>query len=375
MTQLINITEAVEIVNRRVKPFSGKRHYLATGDLTGDRIDDLVTIEYKTKPSRADLLVNENNIIIARMQATNKVLLIDKSTQGLIVSTGFLTLVPREGFDPFYLMHYFRSHIFQRQKDKYCSGATQKAINNDAFKKLQIPFHAIEEQERIAKILNQTDFIRQKRKQSFRLLEEFLLSIFFYMFGDPVKNSKKWKTCKVIDVTECIVPGRDKPRSFTGSIPWVTTEDLKHLGITTGSSKGMGLTQQEIRAVRARIIPGDSVIMTCVGDLGTVSISKKDFVINQQLHAFVCGPEINNIFLMFNLAFQKAYMYLMASSTTLPYMNKSICNSIPILLPPINLQEKFCAIFNKTREIEQKAQQSCTKIDNQFDALVYKYFS
>lgn len=89
MKKLVPIIEAVEIKNNRVKPFTGERQYLATGDLTGNEISGLFPVDYKTKPSRADLLVREGEIIVARMQATNKVLLIDKGTKDLIVSTGF----------------------------------------------------------------------------------------------------------------------------------------------------------------------------------------------------------------------------------------------------------------------------------------------
>ena len=74
MKRLGCVIEAVEIKNNRVKPFVGERRYLATGDLARDEINDLVSVDYKTKPSRADLLVREGDIIIARMQATNKVL-------------------------------------------------------------------------------------------------------------------------------------------------------------------------------------------------------------------------------------------------------------------------------------------------------------
>jgi type I restriction enzyme S subunit len=94
--------------------------------------------------------------------------------------------------------------------------------------------------------------------------------------------------------------------------------------------------------------------MTCVGDLGILSISGKDIVINQQLHAFIPSPKINNIFLMFALSFQKNYMLKMASNTTVPYMNKSICNSVPVILPELELQIKFSKTYKKvTNQLEK----------------------
>ena len=204
----VNILDAIEITNNRVKQFDGSKRYLATGDLIGEKINGrIVSVDYATKPSRADLLVNKGDIIVARMQATNKVLLIDKNTDDLIVSTGFLTLKPRKDCDSSYLTHYFRSEIFQRQKNKYCSGATQKAINNGAFGKLQVPSYSLNEQISIAKNLDHAESLRQKRKEQLALLDDYLKSVFLDMFGDPVENEKKWKMGKLSDFTRHLTSG------------------------------------------------------------------------------------------------------------------------------------------------------------------------
>jgi type I restriction enzyme S subunit len=230
MKQYVPVTEAVDIRNSRVKPFAGKRRYLATGDLSRDEINDLVSVDYKTKPSRADLLVCEGEIIVARMQATNKVLLIDKNTQDLIVSTGFMTLSPRNGFDASYLTHYFRSNIFERQKDKYCSGATQKAINNGAFKKLQIPRYALKEQKKIAEILDLADFIRQRRQQSLQLLDEFLRASFFDLFGDLDSKKSQWlikNLGNICDVVSGVTKGRKFDQERTVWVPYMRVANVQ----------------------------------------------------------------------------------------------------------------------------------------------------
>lgn len=49
-------------------------------------------------------------------------------------------------------------------------------------------------------------------------------SKFIEMFGDPVLNPKSWNVKRIIDVCDCMVPGRDKPKSFTGNTPWITIE-------------------------------------------------------------------------------------------------------------------------------------------------------
>lgn len=56
-----------------------------------------------------------------------------------------------------------------------------------------VPVPPLDEQKRIATILDKADAIRQKRKQAIDLADDFLRSVFLDMFGDPVTNPKGWE--------------------------------------------------------------------------------------------------------------------------------------------------------------------------------------
>nr|WP_315475952.1 restriction endonuclease subunit S [uncultured Undibacterium sp.] len=241
-------------------------------------------------------------------------------------------------------------------------------------KRTEVVLQPLAEQNRIAAILDQADVLRIKRREALVQLDSLTQSIFVEMFGEISTNSNGWMTCTVGDVSDCIVPGRDKPKSFSGNIPWVTTADLNHLELTYGSSKQIGLNETEIKEVRARVIPSGSVIISCVGDLGIVSIANTQMVINQQLHSFQCHSNMNNVFLMYCLALQKPFMLAKASSTTLPYMNKTVCNSIPVIVPPVLLQQTFAARIQLIETIKSKHRLALTYLDNLFASLNHRAF-
>lgn len=240
--------------------------------------------------------------------------------------------------------------------------------------RLDIPLPPLPEQRRIAAILDQADALRAKRREALAQLDSLTQSIFIEMFGELSTNSKGWQTCTVGDISDCIVPGRDKPKSFSGGIPWVTTADLQHLEFTLGSSKKIGLSDTEIKDVRARVIPSGSVIISCVGDLGIVSIAEIPMVVNQQLHSFQCHKNFNNIFLMYCLALQKPFMLAKASSTTLPYMNKTVCNSIPVVIPPLILQQTFAARIQAVEALKAVHRTSLAELDTLFASLQHRAF-
>lgn len=283
-----------------------------------------------------------------------------------------LAAIRCKNIDLKYLLHYLRGN--EERIASLGTGSTFKAIKIGTLKDLKIPLPPLTTQKRIAQILDNAAALRDKTKQLLKEYDQLAQSIFLEMFGDPVINPRGWGKSKIIDYCDCIVPGRDKPKSFSGDIPWVTTNDLNHLEFTETSKIEIGLSLEEIKQVKAKIIPVNSVIITCVGDLGVVTVNKREMVVNQQLHTFQCSDSLNSVFLMFNLSFQKPYMFKMASRTTVPYMNKTIANSIPTIVPPIDLQNQF---VEKIAFIEQQkalAKQELQESENLFNCLLQKAF-
>jgi type I restriction enzyme, S subunit len=277
--------------------------------------------------------------------------------------------------EPRYLYHWFSSRRVQTLLRSFGQKTTNISnLNIDRCLQLELPLPCFTEQRRIAAILDKASELCAKRKESLALLDSMAQSIFIDMFGDPNRNPHGWPVCPIGELTDCIVPGRDKPKSFSGSIPWVTTEDLQHLGETTFSSKNIGLTMGEIENVRARIIPADSVIISCVGKLGVVSISGNEMVINQQLHSFQCRQRVSSIYLMNYLPSQVGYMYAKASSTTLPYMNKTVCNSIPVMVPPIELQKEFAERVSSITSARSEQLEAVQLTEELFASLQHNAF-
>ncbi|MDP2851567.1 MAG: restriction endonuclease subunit S [Sulfuricurvum sp.] len=282
-------------------------------------------------------------------------------------------ILPSSQHHPRYLYYYLKSKRSKIQGDTF--GGAQPHINQKYIKDFKVPLPSLEYQIQIATILSQVDELITKREDSIKLLNELLMSTFLDMFGDPALNPKSWNIKTCIDVASCIVPGRDKPKSFTGSVPWVTTNDLVNKGIMKISEDHLGLSIEEIDEVKAKLIPKGSVIFTCVGDLGIVTINDEAIVINQQLHAFQPSDDVNNIFMMFNLSFQKNFMYKYASKTTVPYMNKTTCNRIPIILPPKYLQDKFATIVEKVELTKIIYRESLDQLNKLFNSLAQRAFN
>ncbi|EKP5776665.1 TPA: restriction endonuclease subunit S [Escherichia coli] len=155
---------------------------------------------------------------------------------------------------------------------------------------------------------------------------------------------KGWLKYSVGELCTSIVPGRNKPKVFDGDIPWVTTPEINGRYIPSKLQVNY-VSTTALSDAGGKIVPQGAVVMAAVGELGLIAITSEPVVLNQQLHAFVCSKLVNNEYLAYWLTTQKPYMESIASKTTIPYMNKANCESIPVLLPPLAEQFKIAQIL------------------------------
>lgn len=106
-------------------------------------------------------------------------------------STEFHVLRPSKDLDPKYVFYLIWSERFRKIGEKGMTGsAGQKRVPADLLRRFEIPLPPLDEQKRIAAILDKADVLRAKRRQAIALLDSLTQSIFLEMFGDPVSNPK-----------------------------------------------------------------------------------------------------------------------------------------------------------------------------------------
>ncbi len=104
-----------------------------------------------------------------------------------------ICVIRSDNFYPRFLFYYLnRNQYFLR----FDNGNSQTNLRKDDILKCPLYRPPLDEQKRIAAILDKADVIRQKRKKAIALTEELLRSTFLDMFGDPVANQKGWNVLK-----------------------------------------------------------------------------------------------------------------------------------------------------------------------------------
>ena len=365
----LQFTDCVEIVGEACQPFSGYKQYVSTGAVAINHIsnDDIELVDYDGKPSRANLIAKSGDILFAKMMGTKKTLHLDEDTAQNIYSTGFCAVRARPTvLTDRCLYHLLTSKAFLDQKDKNCSGATQKAITNAGLSKITIKVPSIGQQASIAQQLDRIASIIALRQSELQKLDELIKARFVEMFGDPVSNDRGWNTAPLETVCKTIV---DCPHST----PSYTDVDTGYLCIRTSIVKKNRIMWDEIeyipeheykkRIQRKRPEKGDIVYTREGAILGIAAIIDRECNVALGQRSMLlspdttkCLPQFLCVAMNFDTFLRKALKGLSGSAS--PHINVGDIKAFTIIVPPMELQNQF-AVFveqvDKSKVVVQKA--------------------
>ncbi len=130
-----------------------------------------------------------------------------------------------------------------------------------------VPVPPIEEQRRIAAILDKADEIRIKRRAALAQLDTLTQSIFLDLFGDPISNPRGWPESTPLGSVAEIVSGVTKGRSLVGksarSVPYLAVANVQDKALNLSAVKMIDATEDELRRLKLR---KDDLVLTEGGD-------------------------------------------------------------------------------------------------------------
>ncbi|HMN17906.1 MAG TPA: restriction endonuclease subunit S [Ignavibacteriaceae bacterium] len=259
-------------------------------------------------------------------------------------------------------------------------GSTMKHITKDRFDNIKVKLPPLIIQKQIAEILEKADQARQKRKEANKLTDEFLQSVFIEMFGDPVKNPKRWDKNSLKNVCLQITDGVHlKPNYKFEGVPFISVKDITTGVLKFNDTKFISKEDHEILIKRCKPEYLD-ILYTKVGaTYGRAAIvnTKKDFSLYVSVALIKPNHKlINPYFLkeMMNSRYVKHQANTCIKGIGVPDLHLVEIKNFEILLPPLSLQQQFAEIVNKTEALKEKQKQSEQELENLFQSLMQKAF-
>lgn len=245
-------------------------------------------------------------------------------------------------------------------------------------KELNVPVPPIAEQEKIVAELDCLSGIIEKKKQQLKELDNLAQSIFYEMFGDPVENDKGWDVKKFGDVANSELGKMLDSKKNQGELyPYLCSANVQWNGVDCTQVKEMRFEEDELE--RYRVYKGDLLICEG-GDTGRCAIWKSDNAIYYQnaLHRvrFVDGLMLP-IFCLYTMKCYKERGEIdkYSSGQTIKHLVKKVLLTIPLIVPPITLQQDFASKIESIEKQKELIAKSIKETETLFNSRMDYYFN
>lgn len=268
-----------------------------------------------------------------------------------VISPLYPTFKVDDRYDPSYMYRLLLTPEMNQRYDSIAYGSVPRRRRTSVrdFLALEVPAPPpLDEQRRIAAILDKADAIRQKRRQAIAHLDTLTQSIFDEMF----LTGQSWKT-STLDTMADIASGITKGRKTNGTAlmqtPYLAVANVQDGYLDLTNVKQIDATAAEIE--RYKLLPGD-LVLTEGGDpdklgRGSVWDGEIESCIHQN-HIFRVRLQPTSLFspsfLSRYLSTTEAKKYFLKSAkqtTGIASINKTQLSKFPVPLVPIAEQTKF----------------------------------
>jgi type I restriction enzyme S subunit len=278
---------------------------------------------------------------------------------------------------PRYGYHYCRT--LKPLLSHMAPSTTVAIVNKSRFQSLEIPLPPLEEQRRIAAILDKADGVRRKRKEAIRLTEELLKSTFLEMFGDPVTNPKGWEICELQNVCNRVTDGTHQPPNWADEgIPFLFVSNIVNGEIDFKVSKH--ITEESWFELTSRCpIEINDILYTTVGSYGNAALVRTKNRFCFQRHIAHIKPDSRSIEPEFLLGMmQSDWIRQQADKQARGVAQKTLnlreLKKFTIFTPPIEEQKKYVKLRQGVEKQLSYYRSALEQSENLFNSLLQRAF-
>jgi len=253
-------------------------------------------------------------------------------------------------------------------------GGAQPNINQAMIKDTQIPLPPLDEQKRIAAILDKADGIRRKRQQAIKLADDFLRSVFLDIFGDDLQRNTNVVSFGDISILDAkMVDPREEEYL-----------DLLHIGpdrIEKNTGKLLpALTAREERLISKKFLFNDQYILYSKirPYLRKVAVPNFRAICSADMYPIkpVKGKVTREFLWSLLLSdYFDSYVSSLPARANIPKLNKTELAEFEFPLPDISQVEKFTLIIKKSFERSITIENSYKESEMLFNSLSQKAFA
>ena len=265
---------------------------------------------------------------------------------------------------------------------RFAGGGLQINAGKADILSVKIPLPPLNEQKRIAAILDKADSLRRKRQQAIQLADQFLRSVFLDLFGDPVTNPKGWEIKEInevcTDIVDC-VNRTAKTVDYVTPYKMIRTTNVRNYCINLDGARYVDKDVYEKWVRRLKPEIGDLVFTreAPAGEAGIIDTDDEVFLGQRTMHFRPNYHHMDSVFFLYELMGGgiKQQVKKQSAGSTVTHLSVPECKKFKIRVPPVELQHKFAQIRNKIIKSNKNIQESFCSSNDLFGSLSQKAFA
>lgn len=196
------------------------------------------------------------------------------------------------------------------------------------------------------------------------------------MFGDPVSNPKGWEEELLGSLGE-LGRGiskhrpRNDPRLLGGKYPLIQTGDVANAGLYITEYK---TTYSELGLQQSKMWEKNTLCITIAANIAKTGVLAFDACFPDSVVGFIANDKTNNIFMNYWFAFFQKILEEQAPESAQKNINLKILNELKVIVPPIELQNKFAQFVQQVDKLKFEMQNSLQELENNFNSLMQRAF-
>jgi len=323
--------------------------------------------DYKTM-LRNDCVPIKNDILVAKDGSYLKHIFVTREQKEEAILSSIAIFRPNTTIvNQYYLCYLLKNPVMKRViKENYVSGSALPRIVLKDFKKIQIEIPPRSEQCAITDTLSCLDDMIELNNRTNQVLEEMAQAIFKHWFvdfefpnedGEPYKSSggemvdselgeipKGWRVGTINDIAKDIVCGKTPPTkdkdNYGDFMPFITIPDMHNKTFVTKTERY--LSQKGVNTQLKKILPKNSVCVSCIATPGLVCLTSEASQTNQQINSIIGNDDISCFYTYFSLSLLSEHIKMLGSSgSTTNNLNKMQFSKIKILIDNNEIQREF----------------------------------
>ena len=348
-----------------------KYHYIGLEHLSSDTFD-ISNYGSDVAPTGEKLIMQKGDILFGKRRAYQKKVGISP-IDGIFSAHGFVLRPRKEIINPEYFPFFIASNQFLETAIRISVGGLSPTVNWKDLEKQEFDLPSLSEQKILAEKLWAAYHLKESYKKMIEATDEMVKSRFIEMFGNPFLNDKNWERYETLEsVTQIVLgstPDTKNPSYWDGECRWITPAEMDDETFIVNDTV-RHITQEGVKKAHLTLMPEGSVLLSTRAPIGKIGIVGKEMYCNQGFKNFICGDDIDSVFLYYTLKLNKGTLCSMGTGTTFKELSRKSVASIKVSIPPIQLQKEFDTIYKQADKSKFELREAIKRVESMMKSLM-----